>query len=95
VVHFGISQDQLVNQKIIPTKASWEETVWKGPIDFISSRAEGDSESQNLQQPQSQRLENDASSSRSDGNPPGVKLHDVGSIDTVQNGQVWFLIFKA
>ena len=71
----------MVNQKIIPTKASWEETVWKGPIDFISSRVEGDSESQH---PHSARSENDAgSSSRSNG-----KLEDVGSVDTSKHSQV-------
>ena len=28
-------------QKILPVKANWDETVWKGPIDFIASQAGG------------------------------------------------------
>ena len=32
--------------KILPVKASWDDTVWKGPIDFIASQAGGKGELQ-------------------------------------------------
>jgi hypothetical protein len=40
------TQEHLEIQKLLPVKANWDETVWKGPIDFISSQASGVGESQ-------------------------------------------------
>ena len=35
--YFSLSpQEQLFNKKLIPTKASWEQTIWKGPFDRIT-----------------------------------------------------------
>jgi hypothetical protein len=88
-LHPEISQDHLVNQKIIPTNASWDETVWKGPIDFISSRVEGGSESRTLQQPQNDGSENEAASSpRSDGNASAIKVDGYSSVETARHAQV-------
>ncbi len=39
-------------QKILPVKANWDETVWKGPIDFIAAQAVVKPESHPAQNPE-------------------------------------------
>ncbi len=39
-------------QKILPVKANWDETVWKGPIDFIADQAVVKTESHPAQNPE-------------------------------------------
>jgi hypothetical protein len=89
ISEFGVLQEQLINQKLIPTKAKWNETVWQGPIDFISSRAEGDSESQTLQNPQNGRLESEAADpARSNGNQSENQVDAVGSVQSMTTVQL-------
>jgi hypothetical protein len=39
-------QEHVDVHKMLPVKARWDDTVWKGPIDFISAQAGGMGESQ-------------------------------------------------